>query len=115
MPQILENIGCPYCGCSCDDVRITISDDGQKILEVDNACAIGTQIFLKATNHERIIRPRIRQPDGSIREITYAEAFDYSAKTIIAAKKHPDIWVWINHLRSSTGCSKAHGNWWWRS
>ncbi len=87
MPKVLEGIGCPYCGCSCDDVRITVSDDGKKILEVENACAIGTEIFLQATNHERITRPRLRQPDGSIREISYEDAVDYAAKALLNAKK----------------------------
>lgn len=87
MPKALDGIGCPYCGCSCDDVRVIISDDGKKILEVENACAIGTEIFLQATNHERITRPRLRQPDGSMQEITYPEAIDYAAKAILAAKK----------------------------
>ena len=41
MPKILEGIGCPYCGCSCDDIKVVVSDDGKKILEVENACAIG--------------------------------------------------------------------------
>ncbi|NLV27057.1 MAG: formylmethanofuran dehydrogenase subunit B [Methanomicrobiales archaeon] len=87
MPKILEDIGCPYCGCSCDDVRVVVSDDGKKILEVENACAIGTEIFLQATSSDRITRPRLRQPDGSWKEISYEEAFDYAAKAIIAAKK----------------------------
>lgn len=87
MPKILEGIGCPYCGCSCDDVRVVVSDDGKKILEVENACAIGTEIFLQATNHERITRPRLRQPDGSYSEISYDEAIDFAAKAILDAKK----------------------------
>ena len=87
MPKVLEGIGCPYCGCSCDDVKVIVSDDGKKILEVENACAIGTEIFLQATNHERITLPRLRQPDGSIREISYEEAFDYAARALLHAKK----------------------------
>ena len=87
MPKTLEGIGCPFCGCSCDDVRVIVSDDEKKILEVENACAIGTEIFLQATNHERITKPRIRQPDGNVKEISYDEAADYVAKTIMNSKK----------------------------
>jgi len=87
MVLVREGIGCPYCGCSCDDVRITLSDDGKKILDVENACAIGTEIFLHATNHHRITHPRIRQPDGSFNEISYEKAIDFVATAILNAKK----------------------------
>ncbi|MDD1724082.1 MAG: formylmethanofuran dehydrogenase subunit B [Methanospirillum sp.] len=87
MPRILESIGCPFCGCSCDDIRVTVSDDGNTILEVENACSIGSEIFLNASRTNRITRPRLRQPDGTMREITYEEAIDITARAIIRAKK----------------------------
>ena len=87
MPKKIENVGCPYCGVCCDDLVVTVSDDGKKILEVENACAIGNQIFHHATGSERVTRPRLRQPDGTYKEISYDEAIDYAARVLYNAKK----------------------------
>ncbi|MCM2465362.1 formylmethanofuran dehydrogenase subunit B [Methanoculleus oceani] len=87
MPKKVENVGCPYCGVCCDDLVVTVSDDGKQILEVENACAIGNQIFHHATGGERIRLPRLRQPDGTYKDISYDEAVDYAAKVLHNAKK----------------------------
>lgn len=87
MPRIIENGGCPYCGCSCDDIRVTVSDDGKTILEVENACAIGSEIFLHSIHTSRISKPRLRQPDGTMQEISYEAAIDITARAIYTAKK----------------------------
>ncbi|PWR71170.1 formylmethanofuran dehydrogenase subunit B [Methanospirillum stamsii] len=87
MPKVIENVGCPYCGCSCDDVRVTVSDDGKKVLEVENVCAIGTEIFKHGSSDHRIRSPRLRQPDGSMKDITYEEAIEWTAQHLHKAKK----------------------------
>lgn len=87
MPKVIENVGCPYCGCSCDDVRVTVSDDGKDILEVENVCAIGTEIFKHGCSKDRIRLPRLRQPDGSMKDISYDEAIDWTARHLLKAKK----------------------------
>ena len=87
MPTKIENVGCPYCGVCCDDLVVTVSDDGKKILEVENACAIGNEIFHHATAEGRIRLPRLRQPDGTYKDISYDEAVDYAAKVLHNAKK----------------------------
>lgn len=87
MPKVIENVGCPYCGCSCDDVRVTVSDDGKDILEVENVCAIGTEIFKHGCSKDRLKLPRLRQRDGSMKEISYDEAIEWAAQHLIEAKK----------------------------
>lgn len=87
MPKVIENVGCPYCGCSCDDVRVTVSDDGKDILEVENVCAIGNEIFKHGCSKDRLKLPRLRQPDGSMKEISYDEAIEWAAQHLIKAKK----------------------------
>lgn len=87
MPKKIENIGCPYCGVCCDDIVVTVSDDGKKILEVENCCAIGNEIFQHATKEGRIKKPRLRQPDGSYKDISLEEAVDFTARMLIKAKK----------------------------
>ncbi|ACL15590.1 formylmethanofuran dehydrogenase subunit B [Methanosphaerula palustris] len=87
MPKVIKNVGCPYCGSSCDDLEVTVSDDGKMILDVANACVIGNEIFHHATKPGRIRLPRLRQPDGTHKDISYEEAIDWVAKGMIAAKK----------------------------
>jgi len=88
MPKVIKNVGCPYCGCACDDIEVTVSDDEKKVLEVKNVCAIGTEIFMHGGDREgRIKLPRLRQPDGSVKDISFDEAIDFTAKTLLNAKK----------------------------
>ncbi|OPY43366.1 MAG: Formate dehydrogenase subunit alpha [Methanoregulaceae archaeon PtaU1.Bin222] len=87
MPKWITQVGCPYCGSSCDDIECLVSDDGKKILETRNACVIGNEIFHHVSSPDRPKRPRMRQPDGSMKEVTYDEAVDYTAKALIKAKK----------------------------
>ncbi|MEG3055388.1 MAG: formylmethanofuran dehydrogenase subunit B [Methanoculleus sp.] len=86
MVKKIENVGCPFCGVCCDDLVVTVSDDGKKILEVENACVIGSTVFHRAMS-ERHTLPRLRQPDGTYKEISYDEAIDYAAKVFHNAKK----------------------------
>lgn len=87
MAKKIENVGCPFCGVCCDDLVVTVSDDGKKILEVENSCIIGSTVFHRAGS-ERHTLPRLRQPDGTYKEISYDEAIDYTAKVLHKAKKH---------------------------
>ena len=87
MPKLIKGVGCPYCGSSCDDIEVLVSDDETKILEVHNACIIGTNLFHHANDPTRPKLPRMRQPDGSMKEIPYDEAIDWMAKIMLKAKK----------------------------
>ncbi len=87
MPTIHEDVGCPYCGSTCDDLEITVSDDGKTIEEVKNACAVGAEIFKSVNYRKRHRLPLLRQPDGSMREISYDDAIEIAAERLIAAKK----------------------------
>ena len=87
MPKLIKGVGCPYCGSSCDDIEVLVSDDETQILEAHNACIIGNNLFHHANDPTRPKLPRMRQPDGSMKEIPYDEAIDWMAKTMLAAKK----------------------------
>ncbi|MFA5395478.1 MAG: formylmethanofuran dehydrogenase subunit B [Methanomicrobiales archaeon] len=87
MAKVIKDVGCPYCGACCDDVEVTVSDDGKKILEVANVCAIGAEIFKHASREDRVKLPRMRQPDGTYKDVSYTEAIDFTAKMLVKAKK----------------------------
>lgn len=98
MTKTVSDVVCPFCGTLCDDLEIVVSDDGKKLLEVYNACAIGAEKFLHSQAEDRVTRPRMRQEDGSWKEVTYEEAIEYTARMLTNAKK-PLMYGW-----SSTNC-----------
>lgn len=87
MSKVVTDVTCPFCGTLCDDLEITVSDDGKEIIDCQNACAIGSEKFLHVRKEGRITRPRKRQPDGSFKEISYDEAIEYTAQMLAKAKK----------------------------
>lgn len=98
MSKLVTDAVCPFCGTLCDDIDVEINDEGTKVIDVYNACAIGAEKFLHSAAPDRITRPRMKQEDGSWKEISYNEAIDYTAKLLCNAKK-PLMYGW-----SSTNC-----------
>ncbi len=104
MAKLVTDVVCPFCGTLCDDLEVNVSDDGTKILEVYNACAIGAEKFLHSQAKDRVTRPRMKQEDGSWKEVSYDEAVEYTAKMLADSRK-PLMYGW-----SSTNCeSQAVG------
>ncbi|HZD42825.1 MAG TPA: formylmethanofuran dehydrogenase subunit B, partial [Methanomicrobiales archaeon] len=105
MTKMVTDVICPFCGTLCDDLEIEVSDDGKKIVGVYNACAIGAEKFLHSQAADRQKLPRMQQPDGSYKEVSYDEAVEYAAQMLANSKK-PLMYGW-----SSTSCeaqSKGH-------
>jgi formylmethanofuran dehydrogenase subunit B len=98
MTKTVTDVICPFCGTLCDDLEVEVSDDGKTIVDVYNACAIGAEKFMHAQAKDRVTRPRMQQPDGSYKEVTYDEAVEYTAQMFAKAKK-PLMYGW-----SSTSC-----------
>lgn len=94
----VTDIVCPFCATLCDDLECDISDDGKKILEIYNACAIGAEKFMHSQSEDRLVRPRLRQKDGTWKTISYKEAVEYTAQMLANAVK-PLMYGW-----SSTNC-----------
>jgi len=98
MTKTIKNVICTFCGTLCDDLEVDVTDDEKKILQVRNACAIGAEKYLHVGNPGRVVVPRMRQPDGTYKDVSYDEAIDFAAKTLLKAKK-PLFYGW-----SSTNC-----------
>ncbi|MBN1194648.1 MAG: formylmethanofuran dehydrogenase subunit B [Methanomicrobiaceae archaeon] len=104
MAKLVTDVVCPFCGTLCDDLEVSVTDDGKKILDVYNACAIGAEKFLHSQASDRITRPRMQDEDGNWKDVSYDEAVEYTAKILADAKK-PLMYGW-----SSTNCeSQAVG------
>jgi formylmethanofuran dehydrogenase subunit B len=96
--KTVTDVICPFCGTLCDDIEVVLSDDGKKILEVMNACSIGNEKFHHSQAADRPKRPRMQQPDGTYKEVSYDEAVEYTAQMFAKSKK-PLMYGW-----SSTNC-----------
>lgn len=91
---VVRNIVCPFCGCCCDDIELTIGGNG--IVGIRNACALGQAKFMSA-REGRGLRPKERV-DGVLSEADYGRAVRRSAK-ILAEARYPLLWGW-----SCTSC-----------
>lgn len=91
---VIKNVVCPFCGCCCDDLEITVSKNS--IVSAKNACAL-SQAKFGSQKEERISTPRERI-DGKPLETNYKKAIRHSAR-ILAEARYPLLWGW-----SCTSC-----------
>jgi formylmethanofuran dehydrogenase subunit B len=62
--MIYENVVCPFCGCLCDDIAVTV-ENGQ-ITSTKNACSISKSKFMN--HHENVLTPLIDDKEVSLDE-----------------------------------------------
>lgn len=60
--QTMKAVTCPFCGTLCDDLEVTV--DGDRIVDVKNACVLGKDLFLHY--REDLAEPRINGRSASI-------------------------------------------------
>ncbi len=60
--MIYENVVCPFCGCLCDDIIVTV-ENGQ-ITKTKNACAISKSKFVN--HHQNTLNPSIGGQEVSL-------------------------------------------------
>ena len=101
MTKTITDVICPFCGTLCDDVEVVVSDDGKQLLEVYNACVIGTEKFLHSQSKDRVTRPRMHQPDGTWKEVSYDEAVRIYCTDACKGKKAPHVRLELHQLRST--------------
>ena len=90
--QVIENATCTFCGCVCDDQKLTVDVDEKRIIKVQNTCVLGRAWF---TEHAHEERP-VALVDG--REATVEEAVEEAA-SILAAARFP-----VTYGLSDTTC-----------
>ncbi len=96
MSTAIRHVVCPFCGCCCDDVEVTVEEN--QITKAKNCCTIGSAKFLDYLS-EREVKPRIRK-NGKRVEASLEEAVDEAAQ-ILSEAKHPLLYGW------SSTCSEA--------
>lgn len=88
---VVEAVPCPYCGCLCDDITVTVRN-GQ-IVSVKGACALSTSKFLHY-NTGRIATPMVRV-NGEFKPISLEEAVRKAAEVLVNSK-YPLLYGWSN-------------------
>lgn len=96
--KTVYDVVCPFCGTLCDDLEVDVEVQSNEVVEVRNACQIGTAKYYSANPSEhRFEKPMIRK-NGELVEASWDEALDKSAE-ILAASKRPLLYGF-----SSTEC-----------
>jgi formylmethanofuran dehydrogenase subunit B len=90
----VASVVCPFCGCACDDIELTIKD--RQIIKNKNGCALSQAKFLNFDNH-RFFKPLIRK-NGKMVKVPLKEAVGRAAE-ILANSNYPVLYGW-----SSTSC-----------
>ena len=96
MSNIIKQVVCPFCGCCCDDIEVTI--EGNHITKAKNSCTIGSSKFLDYLT-DRETKPWVRK-DGRRVETSFEEAADEAARILLNAK-NPLLYGW------SSTCNEA--------
>jgi len=51
--KVIENATCTFCGCVCDDQKLTVDLDQRRITKVQNTCVLGRAWFTEHKHEER--------------------------------------------------------------
>lgn len=90
MPKIVTDVVCPYCGCLCDDLEVTIENN--RIIGTNCSCELGATRILDSDIPTRIRKPRVKV-NGEFKEATMDEAIQRAAE-ILARAKRPLLYGW---------------------
>jgi formylmethanofuran dehydrogenase subunit B len=74
-----SDVICPFCGCLCDDIEVTVENN--KVVSTKNSCAISNSKFVK-NDWGRIISPTIKGKPAS-----YEKAIEEATKILSSAKR----------------------------
>ncbi|MHA1652609.1 MAG: formylmethanofuran dehydrogenase subunit B [Candidatus Thorarchaeota archaeon] len=80
---VIENVICPFCGCLCDDIRVTVENGA--IVRADGACALGKTKFLNHTR-DRLTTPTVRR-EGRLVETMLDESIEIAAQILLDARR----------------------------
>ena len=92
--KVFEDVVCTFCGLTCDSIVVEI--EGNKIVNVKGACAIGMNKLRNYHSH-RILKPMIREGE-TYKIVSLDEAITKAAEILVKAK-YPLLYGW-----SCTSC-----------
>ena len=78
----IENVICPFCGCLCDDLEVTVEDG--EITKVARGCSISRSLFLN--HHKNLAKPMVGGEETSL------DRAIEEAASILAQARYPLIY-----------------------
>lgn len=85
----VEDVVCPFCGCCCDDLIVSVKDN--RIIDVRNACTLGISKFLHI-DEGRLLKPKIGRFD-SARYTSLDEAIE-TVVNLLKDSSYPLLYGW---------------------
>ena len=83
-----NNVMCPVCGCTCDDINVEIRDNE---VYTQNACVMGNAKFQELKSSHRIKKPQIKI-NNELQDTDWNTALEKAAE-ILANAKNPAIFM----------------------
>ncbi len=110
----VTDVCCAFCGANCDDLEVDL--EGDKIVEVRNACKVGVANYITAPGSHRLTKPLWRSSKlDEFKEISWEEAYDKAADILLNAK-HPLLYGWaetsIEAMRAGLKMAEDVGGIW---
>lgn len=85
--KTVYDVVCPFCGTLCDDLEVDVNKASQEVIEVRNACQIGTAKYYSSNpNEHRYEKPLVRK-EGELVEVSWDEAIEKTADILINATR----------------------------
>ena len=83
--KTIYDVICPFCGTLCDDLEVDIAEN--KVVEVRNACQIGTKKFYSSNPGEHRYKGPMVREKGELKQVSWDEAIDKAADILAKAKR----------------------------
>lgn len=86
--RTVYDVVCPFCGTLCDDLEVDIDITKNEVVEIRNACQIGTAKYYSSNPSEhRFEKPLVRDAKGELKEVSWDEALDKAAEILVNTKR----------------------------
>ncbi len=96
--ETFTGVVCPFCGCLCDDLEITV--EGGRILKVGNGCAYSLAKYLNY-HRDRITTPMVREGGKQV-SVGVDEAIEWAARLLDEAE-YPVLYGWSSTSAEAIG------------
>ncbi|MBS7652130.1 formylmethanofuran dehydrogenase subunit B [Candidatus Bathyarchaeota archaeon] len=96
--ETFTGVTCPFCGCLCDDIEVTVEKGN--IVKVKNGCAYSLTKYLNC-NRDRITTPLIRENDKQV-VVELPAAIERAAK-ILSDAEYPVLYGWSSTSAEAIG------------
>ncbi len=85
--KTVYDVVCPFCGTLCDDLEVDVDIKENKVVEVRNACQIGTKKFFSSNPSEHRYEKPLIKDNGTFKEVSWDEAIEKASDILVQATR----------------------------